>query len=389
MPRDIAFVTFRSPTSKLDQEEVQKLVNESIKEKELIPYEFGEKQLVNTKVLVKIMDIRWITRSGLSFLDFVNILANYSKDKLFTTDLLKSLTHEYWTIYQRKIILRILIPWMIYSMLSILYFTRLQAGSDVIELPESESFFKFIGYMIIVSIAAQLFIEFRQISKDWKDYFFDPYNYNDMFQYFGTLWVVFRTIGGQSGMDLVLLRNLCCFIFLSQGIKAVIDWLRLFDNTSFYVTLILRTMTDIGYFTFIMIVLVLYAGCATYMLQLNVKAAENPDEDNSLIGSIFGNVLVDAVLSQYMLMLGDFSVDGYESHVNTALCFFLFFCTTFFLQITFLNMLIAIMGDTFDRVIEQRPTFSLKNKLMILAGMENIIRTEKAFDDTKIFLYVV
>ena len=100
-------------------------------------------------------------------------------------------------------------------------------------------------------------------------------------------------------------------------------------------------------------------------------------------------MLVDSVLSMYMLMLGDFSVDGYESHVNTALCFFLFFCTTFFLQITFLNMLIAIMGDTFDRVIEQRPTFSLKNKLMILAGMENIIRTDRAFDDTKIFLYVV
>lgn len=80
---------------------------------------------------------------------------------------------------------------------------------------------------------------------------------------------------------------------------------------------------------------------------------------------------------------------GFESHTNTALCFFLFFLTTFIMQITFLNMLIAIMGDTFDRVIEQRPTFSLKNKLMILAGFENIIRTDNAFDDTKVFLYVV
>ena len=59
------------------------------------------------------------------------------------------------------------------------------------------------------------------------------------------------------------------------------------------------------------------------------------------------------------------------------------------MQITFLNMLIAIMGDTFDRVIEQRPTFSLKNKLMILAGMENIIKSDNAFDETKVFLYVV
>ena len=60
------------------------------------------------------------------------------------------------------------------------------------------------------------------------------------------------------------------------------------------------------------------------------------------------------------------------------------------MQITFLNMLIAIMGDTFDRVIEQRPTFSLKNKLMILAGMERIIRFKgERQDDSLVFLYVI
>ena len=71
------------------------------------------------------------------------------------------------------------------------------------------------------------------------------------------------------------IRNLCCFILLSQGVKAVIDWLRLFDTTSFYVTLILRTVTDIGFFVLIIGVMITYSGCATYMLQLN--AAEGHD----------------------------------------------------------------------------------------------------------------
>ena len=52
-------------------------------------------------------------------------------------------------------------------------------------------------------------------------------------------------------------------------------------------------------------------------------------------------------------------------------------------------MLIAIMADTFEKVIEQRPTFSLKNKLMILAAMESMIRSKEADDDTKVFLYVI
>ena len=36
-------------------------------------------------------------------------------------------------------------------------------------------------------------------------------------------------------------------------------------------------------------------------------------------------------------------------------------------------MLVAIMGNTFDRVIAQRPTFSLKNKLELMADMKSII----------------
>ena len=184
---------------------------------------------------------------------------------------------------------------------------------------------------------------------------------------------------------MVTVRNLCCFILLSQGVKAVIDWLRLFDTTSFYVTLILRTVTDIQFFVLIIMVMITYSGCATYMLQLNATQ----DHENVIIDPVFNNFLIDSVLSQYLLMLGEFSMGGFENHVNTALCFFLFFITTFIMQITFLNMLIAIMGDTFDRVIEQRPTFSLKNKLMILAGFENIIRSDGVFDESKVFLYVV
>ena len=61
-------------------------------------------------------------------------------------------------------------------------------------------------------------------------------------------------------------RNLCTFVVISQGMKAIVDWLRLFDNTSFYVTLILRTFIDILYFLLIMLILLFYFGIAMYML---------------------------------------------------------------------------------------------------------------------------
>ena len=88
-------------------------------------------------------------------------------------------------------------------------------------------------------------------------------------------------------------------------------------------------------------------------------------------------------------MIGDYNTDGFVKHANPGLCYALFVITVIISQITFLNMLIAIMSDTFERVIEQRPTFSLKNKLMILAAMGSMIRSKEADDDTKLFLYVI
>ena len=55
-------------------------------------------------------------------------------------------------------------------------------------------------------------------------------------------------------------------------------------------------------------------------------------------------------------------------------------------------MLVAIMGDTFERVISQRPTFSLKNKLDLMGDMKPIIEVispKKKVDEQGHYLYVI
>ena len=104
---------------------------------------------------------------------------------------------------------------------------------------------------------------------------------------------------------------------------------------------------------------------------------------------VFGNLLIDSLLNQFLLMIGEYNMEGFGDHDNKVLCYILFIITVLISQITFLNMLVAIMGDTFETVIEQKPTFSLKNKLMSLAAMESVIRTNEEAEDQKVFLYVV
>ena len=106
--------------------------------------------------------------------------------------------------------------------------------------------------------------------------------------------------------------------------KIITDWLRLFDSTSFYVTLILRTFVDIAHFLLITLIMLIYLGNAMYMLHLN---ADHDKEDTDIIVPVFGNLLIDSTLNQFNLMIGEYNTDGFEKHSSPALCYALFVIT--------------------------------------------------------------
>lgn len=54
----------------------------------------------------------------------------------------------------------------------------------------------------------------------------------------------------------------------------------------------------------------------------------------------------------YLQSLGELGFDGYDSSYSPSFYWAFFFASSLFLQITLLNLLIAIMGDTFDRIQE-------------------------------------
>ena len=169
-------------------------------------------------------------------------------------------------VYQRKIIWRTLLPWVVFSGLSVLYFAHVLDGNFKDGASGELLGWRIIAGLLGALICYQLYIELRQVINDYRDYFASPYNLNDLFQYLGTLWIVVINATNLNLMSSISQRDLASIIILSQGLKAVIDWLRLFDVTSFYVTLIVRTVLDIGYFGLILFVLVAYIGVATYML---------------------------------------------------------------------------------------------------------------------------
>lgn len=70
-------------------------------------------------------------------------------------------------------------------------------------------------------------------------------------------------------------------------------------------------------------------------------------------GDIDDNNIIQSLLFSYMLSLGEFKYDEFGSAQYSSFLWLFFLLSTMILQITILNMIIAIMGDTFDQVMEK------------------------------------
>ena len=84
------------------------------------------------------------------------------------------------------------------------------------------------------------------------------------------------------------------------------------------------------------------------------------------------------MLNQYELALGEFNTDGFlDENGGSEITWILFCLATMITQIMFLNMLIAIMGDTFERVTESREQSALVEKITILADYVYLVPREE------------
>ena len=83
---------------------------------------------------------------------------------------------------------------------------------------------------------------------------------------------------------------------------------------------------------------------------------------------------LNSFIYMYKLTLGDFSTKYYLG-MNAEVLWIIFFAATFLLQITFLNMLIAIMGDTFSHVMDNKEESSMKERVSILADFRLLLRS--------------
>ena len=120
---------------------------------------------------------------------------------------------------------------------------------------------------------------------------------------------------------------------------------------------------DIRAFMILFGTAILVFGAPMMIINLNIDSVPGPtDDDSGFIGSMIGQAM-----QQYLQAIGEYEFDSYEDRPLTSICQTIFLLSTFFVQITMLNMLIAIMGDTYGNVSQKKEISATRTKLQLVS----------------------
>jgi hypothetical protein len=180
-----------------------------------------------------------------------------------------------------------------------------------------------------------------------------------------------------------LLRPVAAIAFIILWIK-MFYFLRVFDATQRLIRMIIEIVNDMKNFLIVLLIGVLAFTGGLYIIQQGLGS------DNLFVGeSTF-----DAFIYTYRMAQGDFILDEFDTfatnglYVEYYLIWFIFILGSLFLVIVLMNLLIAIMGDTFSRVLEQVQNLDVREKVMLISENESLFDSIEKFKHSQYLIIV-
>lgn len=194
---------------------------------------------------------------------------------------------------------------------------------------------------MIVFLVAYLFVFFWeaiQIFTSGAEYFKDPWNLIDFFTFFT---IIYWATSAYFGIGTEYEKFLLAFLLMSRGLTAF----RIIEGTRYYVQLIISSINSIRYF------LIMF--CYSTMF-FSVLFTISKGEELSL-SSMWDE--------SWQLNFGEHvSLEGAE---NYALTYISVFAATIVNVVLMLNLLISILGDSYDNFLLQKNVIDYREKLSV------------------------
>ena len=101
-------------------------------------------------------------------------------------------------------------------------------------------------------------------------------------------------------------------------------------------------------------VIIVFSGFAILMASQDLIFDSIRYNDVKLYKEVTSIPVVDAFLSKMMMMFGEFDTDNYSVNGQDWIVWLFFFLTIFYIQVVFLNVIIAVVGDIYDKALEEK-----------------------------------
>jgi hypothetical protein len=139
-------------------------------------------------------------------------------------------------------------------------------------------------------------------------------------------------------------------------------------------------------------VMIIVSFCSTQiilnMYYINLDEQVGPDYAYSpLFSDVSGSMWLDAFSQTWSLGLGSFRLLDYAGK-QSYLPWLIYYIATFVTNIMFLNMLIAVMGDTWERMKDKREQIGLMQRTQLISDFIQNFTVQKTLDTSR-YLYLV
>ncbi|CDW91093.1 wd-40 repeat protein [Stylonychia lemnae] len=320
----------------------------------------------------------------------MKVLSESDKPEYFENKIIQSIINFKWNQYTKSFYqqnFQIYLIFMVFFIFDIFYTTYTSKQNDKIdeqlsaqtEVEETRpNIWVKTSTKIICSIVLLYFLihEIRQIRIQKSSYFSDGWNYFDFFHIisFATFCIMEFTVNDK--VNLILIEILVIILSFMK----LFFFLRIYDGFSFLVQMMAGVFKDIKYFISFFLIMILQFG----MILLVLFKAEEIDEYNGVNGMAY-------FLMAFRISSGDFQLDNYQNQGSllVIVSWIIWISAVFTLNIVFMNFIIAVISESYERVMQKLVAESYKVKANMIVEREQLFTSSELLNKEMFPNYIV
>ncbi|CDW87954.1 wd-40 repeat protein [Stylonychia lemnae] len=337
-------------------------------DKKQLTNQIFKKSRIENEIRVEMLDIPHIhdlfTHECVNFAEAISKVEDI---QIFNNKAIMCLIDFMWPIAKRQTIKYLFVPFLVYLALFVSY-------SNVLCGQVEQNYHIYDAKIVIIALLYVMSIyllinEVRQVYKLKLNYFRSIWNYSDI----SPPILVIIVISFHLRHHVDNSYELPSFIITLHSFASLLVWikflyfLRIFRTTGYLINMLSTVLWDMK--IFLLILLIIYLGFAEAFLRL----AESSEEEFN-----FAKNYAYALVYAFRLSIGDTDTDLFDDNKQPITIWIIFILCALYTNIVMLNLLIAIISQSFEKInnnanqasYQERSRIIFENNYLISKGLK-------------------